>query len=146
MTVGIFCFDTSAMSKLVLRNEPGAELVAAIWDSEGDVHTGRLGYPESCSAIIKAQRNGRLPEHDLGSALDQFEHYWQDVAVVELNSEIASRAREHVLRFALSGADAVHVASAIAIAADAEVTFVTWDQRQAAAAVGAGLAVSPATI
>ena len=144
MIDGIFYFDTSAMSKLVLRNEPGADLVVAIWDGNDDVHTSRLSYPETCSAIVKAQRNGRFPEGDLRPALNQFERYWQDVAVVELTAEIAQRAHELVRRYAISGADAVHVASAFAAAEGADITFVTWDQRQAAAASDLGLAVTPA--
>ena len=144
MIDGIFYFDTSAMSKLVLRNEPGADLVVAIWDGNNDVHTSRLTYPESCSAIVKAQRNGRFPERDLRPALDQFERYWQYVAVVELTAEIAQQAHELVLRFDLSGADAVHVASAFAAGAGADISFVTWDPRQATAAMNSGLAVTPA--
>ena len=121
-----------------------SDLALALWRSADRVHTSRLTYPETCSAIVKAQRNGRLPERELRPALDQFERYWQDIAVVELTAEIAQRAHELVRHYAISGADAVHVASAFAAAEDADITFVTWDQRQAAAASDLGLAVTPA--
>ena len=137
-------FDSSALAKLILRNEPGADLAIQLWRGAKETYASRLAYPETYSAIVRAQRDSRLPADDLDPALEQFERYWQTVLIVELTPEIARQAREIVRRYALSGADAVHVASAFAAGADADITFVTWDQRQATAAMNSGLAVTPA--
>ena len=144
MSDGQFCFDASALAKLILRNEPGAEAAAAIWNNdEYVVHCSILAYPETYSAIVRAHRDRRLVG-DLMAAFEQFERIWRDTAVIGLTPEIAQQAREIVRRYALSGADAVHVASAFAAGADADISFVTWDQRQAAAASDLGLTVTPA--
>ena len=138
-----FYFDTSALAKLVLRNEIGADLAAMIWDENDEVYTSRLSYPESSSAIVRAQRNGRISKADLDTAFDQFDRYWRGVGVVELTPEISRVAREVVFAYSPSGADAVHVASALSSSTSAPVIFVTWDQRQAEAAANSGLVVTP---
>ena len=146
MSDGQSYFDASAMAKLVLRNEIGAALAAEIWDSDSEAYTSILTYPEACSAIVRAQRDGRLSSEDLDPALSQFERYWQDALVVELTAAIAKQAMEIVRRYSLSGADAVHIASALAAGADVGITFVTWDRRQALAANDMSLRVVPKAI
>ncbi len=136
-------FDASALSKLVLRDEEGSELAVSLWHQADQVFSSRLAYPETFSAIVKAHRNGRLSEHDLGLALDQFEEIWEGAAIVELVADIARHARDIVLEHDLSGADAVHVASALSSSRRDPLTFVTWDQRQAEAAIAMGLTVTP---
>ena len=126
------------MAKLVLHDETGSDLARALWDSGARVHTSILTYPETFSAIVKAHRNGRLSEHDLGLALDQFEEIWEGAAIVELVADIARHARDIVLEHDLSGADAVHVASALSSSQRDPLTFVTWDRRQAEAAIAMG--------
>jgi predicted nucleic acid-binding protein len=63
--------------------------------------------------------------------------------VVELQPATAAAAGELARRHALTGADAVHLASAGALS-PAQAVVVTWDRRLHAAARATGFAVAPA--
>lgn len=138
-------FDASALSKLVLRDEEGSDLAVSLWHRADRVISNRIAYPETFSAIVKARRNGRLGDRDFQPAIEQFEELWAGAAIVELVADIARLARDIVLEHDLSGADAVHVASALSSSEQNPLAFVTWDQRQSTAAASLGLTVTPDT-
>jgi hypothetical protein len=64
---------------------------------------------------------------------------------VELSSEVEQRAGELAAALALRGADAVHLASALALGIT-EVVVAAWDKRLHAAATASSLAVAPARL
>jgi len=64
---------------------------------------------------------------------------------IELSAEVERAAGELAARHRLRGADAVHLASALALGS-ADVTVASWDERLHVAAAAAGLAVAPATL
>lgn len=135
-------FDPSAFVKLFLA-EDGEQLAADLWDGCDVAIASRLAYPEVKAALAAAVRSGRVTRSRGAQASAEWSSLWNDVRPVELGRPVEQAAGECAERFALSGADAVHLASALALG-DASVIVATWDQRLATAALAAGLSVVPA--
>ena len=134
-------FDSSALVKLVVE-EAGSDLAADIWDGCDAAVASRLAYPEVCAALAAAARNHDLDQHGLEAAERAWEEYWAAVRPVELTVDVERHAGQLARRHALRGADAVHLASALAIA-DPELVVAVWDQRLHAGARAARLRVAP---
>lgn len=121
--------DTSALLKLVL-NEPERDALLD-W-----VEQSRASMASSALVTVEARRGVRgLPPRarvEIDRVLDQ-------VATIPVSSEICERAADlppDVMR----SLDAIHVASALVLG-DALDVVVTYDERMADAARGAGLVV-----
>ncbi len=101
--------------------------------------TSRLAYPEARAGLALASRTGRLPRGEVGPrrAIDRI---YDELEVVDLSDEVARVAGGLASRRALRGADAVHLASALA-ALEPGALLVTWDTSLADAATAEGLAV-----
>jgi len=142
--MAVIYFDASALVKLVI-SEDGTEEAAALWDSADAVASSRLAYAEVCAAIAAAGRGGRLSPRGARQASAEWSETWGDVRAVELTETVAREAGALAARHALRGADAIHLASALAIGADTSVLAV-WDRQLHRAAVAAGLRVAPASL
>lgn len=136
-------FDCSALVKLILSEEEGAPLAQELAQDSTTLYTSLLTYPEALSALSGARRDGRLSDSGLLDALQSFQVIWPEFYLIDFADSIADRAGELALSYPLSGADAVQIASALAMQQDARLTFVTWDRRQARAASRLGFAVQP---
>lgn len=134
MSEGRIYLDSSAVSKLLIKEEPDAELAAGLLDRYEEAHTSLLTYLETMSALTRAQRDRRLTSDELQDAVARLAELWTRFHVVFFSEQIAVDAANYILRFPLSGADAVQVASGLTIREDGNVAFVTWDRRQARAA------------
>ncbi|MCY4619269.1 MAG: type II toxin-antitoxin system VapC family toxin [Chloroflexi bacterium] len=143
MTIERVYFDSSALVKVLVSSEAGAELASGLFHSGGRQYTSRLSRPETLSALSRRVRNREINTSDLGGALLRFEEAWQKVNVIPVLDPYVDRAAELVVDHSLSGADAVHLATALEMLQHAEVTFVTWDKRQAAGAAALGFEVQP---
>ncbi len=119
--------DASAIVKLIV-DEPGSGAMRR-WNVEADrVLTSRVGIIEATRA---AGRRDHDPAH-LRSVLSSLD-------VIELDAAIGGQAGSlHPL--GIRALDAIHVASALAAGSELD-SFVTYDERQAAAARGVGLPV-----
>jgi uncharacterized protein len=137
-------FDSSALAKLVIEEE-GSHDAAALWDGADAVLSSRVGYPEVRAALASAHRHHRLTDGQLEQARGAWEDVWRALRLIELTGEVARRAGDLTEEHALSGADAVHLASAELLAADGPVVA-TWDARLHTAVSALGLAVLPATL
>ena len=73
------------------------------------------------------------------------EPYWASVRPVELTAAVERRAGQLARTHAPRGADAVHLASALALA-DPDLVIAAWDRRLHAGAATAGLHVAPAEL
>ena len=135
-------FDTSALVKLLVSDEEGAETAAGIWDAADAAFTSRIAYPEARAALAAAERAGRLTRAELGHARDALADVFDRCAVVELGAGIAEAAGDASERFALRAYDAVHLASALAVA-EGTTVLLTWDEQLSAAGRLAGLDVVP---
>ena len=142
--MAVLYFDASAFVKLVVR-EDGTEEAAALWDSADVVASSRLAYAEVCAAIAAADRDHRLSPRAARQATTEWADAWGDVRAVELTEGVAREAGALAARHALRGADAVHLASALAIGADTAI-LAAWDRQLHRAAAAAGFRVAPSSL
>jgi uncharacterized protein len=137
-------FDSSALVKLVVQ-ETGSDLAADLWDGCDAALSSRLAYPEVRAALAAAGRNHDLTADDLDIAEQAWEQYWAAIRPVELTAAVERHAGQLARTHALRGADAVHLASALAIG-DPDLVIAVWDRRLHAGAATAGLHISPADL
>ena len=140
----IVYFDASALVKL-LTEEAGSDLAAQLWDGCDAPVASRLAYPEVRAALAAAGRNHDLDAADLDAAETDWEQYWAAVRPVELTQAVERRAGQLAGQHALRGANAVHLASALAIG-DPDLVIAVWDRRLHAGATAVGLRVAPAQL
>lgn len=67
---------------------------------------------------------------------------WPEIRAVELSASVARHAGRLAADRQLRGADAVHLASALAVG-DPDLVVAVWDQRLGAAVTGEGLIAVP---
>jgi predicted nucleic acid-binding protein len=137
----IVYFDSSAFVKLIVEEE-GSDLAAELWDGCDVPVSSRLAYPEVRSALAAAGRDGRLDEAGQQEAEHVWEDFWSVTRAVELTEAVARHAGRLASNFALRGADALHLASLLALGVD-DVVLAVWDIRLRAGAQAAGVSVVP---
>ncbi|MBI2710941.1 MAG: type II toxin-antitoxin system VapC family toxin [Actinobacteria bacterium] len=137
-------FDASAFVKLVVE-EAGSELAADMWDGCDAALSSRLAYPEVRAALASANRNHDLTDDGLAAAEAAWEEYWSATRPIELTRTVERHAGDLACQHALRGADAVHLASALAVD-DPELLVAVWDQRLHAGARALRLRVAPLDI
>lgn len=134
-------FDASALVKLLVE-EDGSDVAADLWDGCDAPVSSRLAYPEVRAALAAALRNHDLKPADVATAERTFEEYWFSVRPVELSRSVEHRAGQLAARHGLRGADAVHLASALALE-DEELVLAVWDRRLHGDAGSVGLRCAP---
>lgn len=142
MTVAYF--DSSALVKLVI-DEPGSDDAALLWDGADAVITSRVAHPEVRAALAGAHRDGRLDDEGHLAANAAWEAFHQALRLVELTPQLEADAGDLAERYALSGSDAIHLASALTLTA-LPIIVATWDARLLRAAQSAGLISLPAQL
>lgn len=136
-------FDSSALVKLVV-DEDGSDIADQLWNGCDAAFTSRLAYPEVSAALAAASRNRSLTKSGVNRAIVLWEEFWAAIRPVELTDELARAAGELAGQHNLRGADAVHLASALALQTD-DIIFAVWDRRLSEGAVAAGFAIAPAS-
>ncbi len=111
----------------MLVEEDGSEVAARLW-AEADL-------------VVVCRHDGSGARQARAS----WEAFWSAIRVVELSDEIADAAAALVDRLVLGGADAVHLASALALSGTDPV-LAAWDRRLHLAASQAGLRVAPMSL
>ena len=134
-------FDSSALVKLVVE-ETGSDLAAAMWDGCDAALSSRLAYPEVCAALAAAGRNHDLGKAGLASAERAWDDHWAEMRPVELTAPVERRAGQLARTYSLRSADAVHLASALAVG-DPDLVFAVWDERLHAGARASHLRAAP---
>jgi len=142
--VPLVYFDASAFVKL-LAEETGSDLAAELWDGCDAAVSSRLAYPEVRAALAAAVRNHDLTAEDLDVAEQAWSGYWAATRPVELSVAVEQHAGKLAGLHSLRGADAVHLASALAIG-DTDLVVAVWDRGLHAGAQAAGLRVAPAQL
>lgn len=137
-------FDSSALVKLLVK-EAGSDLAEQLWDGCDAALASRLAYPEVRAALTAAVRNHDLDPSDLRTAEQAWEDFWAVTHPVELTPAVERHAGELAREHALRGADAVHLASALAIG-DPDLVIAVWDRRLHTGALAAGTSVAPAVL
>jgi AcrR family transcriptional regulator/predicted nucleic acid-binding protein len=137
-------FDSSAFVKL-LAEEAGSELAAQLWDGCDAAVASRLAYSEVRAALAAAVGNRDLDEADLDEIEQAWDSYWAATRPVELTAAVERHAGQLAGTHALRGAEAIHLASALAIG-DPDLVLATWGRRLHAGAQAAGLSTAPAQL
>lgn len=138
--MSVYYLDTSAWVKRYYQ-EPGSAWLAALLAGPVDVSCATLGLVELIATLARKTRAGESDAEAMQRAIDRIERSWPDFFRVHLISDVLSIATEAAMTWALRGADAVHLASAIFIRRKLEpygasVAFVTSDQELRKAAAG----------
>ena len=141
--MAIVYFDASAFVKLLVE-EDGTDVAVELWDGCDAAVSSRLSYPEVRAALAAATRDRRLTEDDLALAEDEWERYWSAVRPVELTATVSHHAGDLASSHSLRGADAVHLASALAVPTPVLV-MAAWDVRLQTGAAEVGLLIAPST-
>jgi predicted nucleic acid-binding protein len=142
--VTLVYFDSSAFVKLIVE-EAGSDLAAELWDGCDAAVASRLAYPEVRAALAAAARNHDLTGPELDGAEQAWEGYWAATRPVELTAAVERNAGQLARSHALRGADAVHLASALAIG-DPDLVVAVCDRRLHSGTLAAGIRVAPAQI
>jgi uncharacterized protein len=139
--VAIVYFDSSAFVKLLVE-EDGSDLAAALWDGADAAVASRLTYPEVRAALAGAARDLRLDAASLWHAELAWEAFWAATRAIELTPAVTAHAGQLAGAHALRGADAMHLASAIAVGVR-DTVFAVWDERLRAGAAAVGVHIAP---
>jgi uncharacterized protein len=101
---------------------------------------------ECQAAFARTSREGRLTQRQVSAIERNFDQGWVDLMVVELDSVLTYHAGRLTHDHALRAGDAIHLASAVSIAAEGkeETPFACWDRRLWDAASELGFAMVPA--
>lgn len=142
--MAIVYFDASAFVKLLVE-EAGSELAADMWDGCDAAVSSRLAYPEVRAALAAANRHHDLTDDELQTAEAAWDGYWSATRPVELTRSVERHAGDLARLHALRGADAVHLASALAVG-DPDLVVAVWDQRLHAGARAVHLRVAPVDV
>jgi hypothetical protein len=140
--VALVYFDSSAFVKLVAE-EDGSDLAADLWDGCDAAVSSRLAYPEVRAALAAAKRSHQIRDREAETAERDWEEFWAATRPVELTPSVEQHAGHLASAYALRGADAVHLASALAIGKP-DVVVAAWDRRLRDGVVAAGLSIAPA--
>lgn len=142
MTIDAVFLDSSALVKVVV-DEEDTELASSIVEEADRIFCSQLAYVEVLSALARRRRNRELSDDSFKQAAVVLEHRWASLTTIAVTEPRIRSAAALVSRYPLSGADAVHLASAYSIHASDALVFVTWDRRQARAASDLGFTVQP---
>lgn len=137
--------NTHPSVQIATVEEPGSDLATELWDGCDVALSSRLAYPEVRAALAAAGRNHDLHAGRLATALGAFEDVWSATRPVELTANVERHAGALTSRHGLRGADAVHLASALAIG-DTDLVVAVWDRRIHPGVIAKNLAVAPPTI
>jgi predicted nucleic acid-binding protein len=136
-------FDTSALLKLVILEE-GAEHARSLWQQTGEVVVSRLAWPEAVAALAAAHRGRRVSDEGYRTATHALRSCFERCTMVSIADPLVDRAADLAAGYDLRAADAIHLATALAVI-EADSVFVTWDKRLRLAAAKAGLVSAPAS-
>ena len=128
-----------------MLDEVGSDIAIALWNACDVALSSRLAYPEVCAALAAAGRNHDLTELEAIDAAAEWDLYWASIRPVELSADVEQAAGSLAATHRLRSADAVHLASALALGL-ADLTIAVWDRRLHAGAAAVGLAVVPAML
>ena len=134
-------WDSSAFVKLLI-DEVGSDEAEALWNAPSPTAASRLVVPEVSAALASARRRGRLDGASHRTAEREWKIYRAEIEFVELSSGLAESAASLAAKHDLSGADAVHLATALALR-ERSLIVASWDRRLARAAVAEGVVVVP---
>jgi predicted nucleic acid-binding protein len=130
--------DTSTLIKLIVE-EPGSALAEQIWQSADALAAVRLIEVEARAALGAARRNGRLTTARHRRSVEVLKELLRQLDIVEITADLIAVAARLAETHALRGYDAVHLAGAVLVGADA---LMSADTMLCDAASAEGIAVA----
>lgn len=121
-------------------SEPGSDVAHELWESPHRAASSVLVYAEGMAALAAGHRSNRLTKGLHGESVVGFERAYEQLAAIGVDEQLTRSAGALAEEFALRGYDAVHLASALALA-EQDVALVSWDQELCQAGAAAGLIV-----
>ena len=136
-------FDASALAKRYVR-EKGSVTVRRLLSADVPA-TSRLSAVEIVSALMRRAREGGFGNAERDRAFAALEADMAAMLVVELTSEIVTRARTLLQRHPFRAGDAIQLASCLYLQEELgeEAVFVAFDDRLSVTARQEGLTVTP---
>ncbi|MBM4407391.1 MAG: type II toxin-antitoxin system VapC family toxin [Chloroflexi bacterium] len=128
--------DSSALAKRYIA-EPGSPRVLAIMAADTAWAASALALPETKRALCRSVSTAdALVSREAALRAD-----WKAFDVIDVDADLLKRAAEIACTQGTRTLDSIHLAAAERLGP--ELTFVTFDARQAAAARAMGLVVAP---
>ena len=135
-------FDASALFKLYVMESRSAQ--AQAWAEAADMlATCEVAYAELVEALWRRVRSHEVDDEAARTTRQQLDDNWPSYGVLRVRSQTAA---DLMTRHPLRAMDAIHVAAALELADEVgieSVEFVSFDERQRAAALAEGLRVLP---
>jgi len=141
--------DTSALGSAYLDDEEDGPWIRRILFAGADeVVVSELADVEFASLLDRARRAGRIDEDGVAERLSAYAGHSADggpIGVLPLTRDTVATARRFVLEASVRTLDALHLASADVLfeASSDQVSILTRDVRQAAAARALGFTLYP---
>lgn len=135
-------FDASAIVKLLIH-EDGSDVAEIIWDEADRRITSLVTYVECRAALAAAVRSRRLTTSRERASREQLAIHWSELDHVSVAASLVRDAGELAQAFALRAYDALHLASAHAVAEGGQVSLVSWDAALVDAGHRSGLLTAP---
>ncbi|MFZ0243534.1 MAG: type II toxin-antitoxin system VapC family toxin [Desulfobacterales bacterium] len=136
----ILYLDTSALVKKYFQEKNSAQ-VAFAWKSSLGIATSAVAYAELLAAVYRKAAEARLKKTLVETIVGLFQEDWASLIVVEVDNRLNELIHRLVATYPLRGFDAIHLASALTIAAAVTNNFVfaCYDKRLMNAARVEGL-------
>ena len=136
-------FDSSSIVKWFF-DEQYSELTRSMKDETDIAFTSSLSYPEVLSAFNRARREGRCKKSDMEIIRIEFQRIWNDFQWIKVNEKLINSTMELIFKHSLRGYDAVHLASALILKKESEISdlyFSCFDRTLNRAAKKEGLLI-----
>ena len=107
--------DTSALAKRYVQ-EPGSEELEELFlSTASDVFVSTLSLPEFAAALGRKMRDREIGKRAATKAMKELEQDWNNLFIkVPITDSVALAASSLAIKYPLKGADAVHLAAAVA--------------------------------
>jgi predicted nucleic acid-binding protein len=136
----ILYLDTSALVKIYVEEIKSADVRENAKQAEG-LATSRIAYAEARAAFARKRREQGISRAAYRSVVADLDQDWDDYFIVDVSQSVVQAAGFLAENHALRGADAIHLASAVALSKQMgqSVAFLCFDDRLAAASGKEGL-------
>jgi len=129
--------DTSALAKRYFEESGSVELESLFHSVISQAYVSTLAFPEFAAAVGRKLHQKELRKKQAEVVLFEFQKDWRDLFVkIPLDQTTSESAASFIVQFPLTGADAVHLASAEE--SDAEL-FIASDTRLLQSAENIGI-------
>lgn len=132
--------DSSALVKRYIE-ETGSEKVRILMEKTSIIAVSRLAYAETLSAIHRRRKSFAASDEEFAALIREFRNDWEHFHVLEMNSEALQSLDEVIEKYALRGADSIHLSTALWFkhVVKTAITFVASDNELLQAAKNARL-------